>query len=337
MYADEIGVAIEAVLKACRLCREVRMALSADGTVSKSDSSPVTVADFGVQAVINHMLWAAFPEDFVVAEEDTRALLAAGAGTLRASVLQRFQAEIPGTTEERMLNAIDRGAHAGGPEGRFWTLDPIDGTKGYIRGDQYAVALALIENGEVVLGVLGCPNLPSGSFAEGEKRGALLFAQKGGGTILRETASGEERRVEASSETSPSRAVFCESVESGHTSHDASADITSHLEVSVDPLRLDSQCKYAVVAKGEADVYMRLPTRADYQEKIWDHAAGVIVVHEAGGTVTDIKGESLDFSRGRTLSANKGVIATNGTVHDAVIEAIRFTCNHYYGESDCSQ
>src|SRR5690606_7196762 len=48
-----------------------------------------------------------------------------------------------------------------GRSARYWTLDPIDGTKGFLRGDQYAIALALIERGEVVLGVLGCPNLPN--------------------------------------------------------------------------------------------------------------------------------------------------------------------------------
>ncbi|MFW6032399.1 MAG: inositol monophosphatase family protein [Phycisphaeraceae bacterium] len=69
-------------------------------------------------------------------------------------------------------------------------------------------------------------------------------------------------------------------------------------------------------------MYLRLPTRADYREKIWDHAAGAIVVEEAGGKVTDIEGKPLDFSRGRKLENNRGVIATNGPIHDAVLEAV---------------
>ena len=48
-----------------------------------------------------------------------------------------------------ILAAIDRGQHAGGAAGRFWTLDPIDGTKGFLRGGQYAIALALLEGGHV--------------------------------------------------------------------------------------------------------------------------------------------------------------------------------------------
>ena len=88
-------------------------------------------------------------------------------------------------------------------------------------------------------------------------------------------------------------------------------------------VRLDSQAKYAVVARGEADVYLRLPTRADYREKIWDHAGGVLVVEEAGGQVTDIDGLPLDFTHGRELSANRGVVVTNGRLHDDVLRTIR--------------
>ena len=52
---------------------------------------------------------------------------------------------------------IDRGGRESGH--RFWTLDPIDGTKGFLRGDQYVVALALVVKGEVQIGALACPNL----------------------------------------------------------------------------------------------------------------------------------------------------------------------------------
>ena len=78
-----------------------------------------------------------------------------------------------------------------------------------------------------------------------------------------------------------------------------------------------------VVARGEADIYLRLPTRADYREKIWDHAAGALIVTEAGGVVTDISGRPLEFHHGRELANNRGVIVTNGPLHSRVIEAIQ--------------
>ena len=93
--------------------------------------------------------------------------------------------------------------------------------------------------------------------------------------------------------------------------------------ITAPPLRMDSQAKYAVVARGEADIYLRLPTRADYREKIWDHAAGALIVTEAGGVVTDISGRPLEFHHGRELASNRGVIVTNGRLHARVIEALR--------------
>jgi 3'(2'), 5'-bisphosphate nucleotidase len=77
------------------------------------------------------------------------------------------------------------------------------------------------------------------------------------------------------------------------------------------------------VARDDASIYLRLPTRPDYREKIWDHAAGKLLVESAGGTVTDVDGKSLEFIHGRTLDANQGVIATGGAIHDEVVDAVR--------------
>lgn len=319
MYEKELEIALKAVADASELCTDVRRTLVSEETIAKKDKSPVTVADFGVQALINHRLISAFPGDPIVAEETADALREDEA--LCARVAEFVQKHEPGLAIDAMLDAIDRGNHAGGKEGRFWTLDPIDGTKGFIRGDQYAIALALIENGQVVLGVLGGPNLPIADV-----KGFLGYAVKGQGArasnIEHPTSNIQHRSIHVSTISNASDAAFCESVESGHTSHGASARVAEVLGVQVEPARIDSQCKYAVVARGEASIYLRLPTRPGYEEKIWDHAAGSILVKEAGGQVSDIYGKPLDFSKGRTLCENKGVVATNGLLHPAVIEAI---------------
>ena len=121
----------------------------------------------------------------------------------------------------------------------------------------------------------------------------------------------------------PANARFCESVEAAHSAHGAAAQIAARLGISAEPVRLDSQAKYGVVARGEADIYLRLPTKADYFEQIWDHAGGVLVVEEAGGKVTDVTGEPLDFTHGRQLKQNRGVIVSNGRLHAMVLEAVR--------------
>lgn len=321
-YEHERDVALHAVARASALCRKVQAGLITEETLAKQDRSPVTVADYGAQAVILHVIKQAFPNDPVVAEEDSQALRDPANATLCATVTQHVQEILPDVAGEEILADIDRGQHGGGASGRFWTLDPIDGTKGFIRKEQYAVALALIEDGNVVLAVLGCPNLPAGRLEDDDTVGVVVHATVGGGTFLQTLGGGVARRVSVSATSDGPGAAFCESVESGHSAHDQSARIAETLGITRASARLDSQCKYAVVARGEADIYLRLPTRADYEEKIWDHAAGALVVEEAGGTVTDITGAPLDFTQGRTLSRNKGIIATNGTLHPVVLAAI---------------
>jgi len=318
----ELSVAVQAVRKACLLCREVRQQLVSTDALNKQDRSPVTVADFGSQAVINHSLRTAFPGDPIVAEEDASVLRGqSGAAEIRARVVEHVRNLDPSLGEGEILDAIDAGKHQGGAQGRFWTLDPIDGTKGFLRGDQYAVALALIEDGQVVLGVLGCPNMPvvPGDPAQ---RGVVFMALRGAGARTTELEGDGWQPINVSGERDPRQARFCESVESGHSSHSDSAAVARLLGIEQAPLRIDSQAKYAAVARGEASIYLRLPARRGYEEKIWDHAAGWIIVQEAGGTVTDVHGHALDFSQGRTLRANTGVIATNGWLHNAVLQAV---------------
>jgi 3'(2'), 5'-bisphosphate nucleotidase len=89
-------------------------------------------------------------------------------------------------------------------------------------------------------------------------------------------------------------------------------------------LRIDSQAKYGLVARGEAALYIRLPSPQSIhrQENIWDHAAGAIVVEEAGGRVTDMYGQPLDFACGFQLINNQGIVASNAAIHEAVLAAI---------------
>ncbi len=318
-YAAEASFALEAVQAASMVCRAVQSELVTEQTIEKKDRSPVTVADFASQAIVCARLAERFPSDAMVAEEDSAELRGDEHAGPRRSVVEHVAAVLGGDpSEKQVLDWIDRGTGSGSA-GRFWTLDPIDGTKGFLRRGQYAVALALIEEGQIVLGVLGCPNLP----VSGDT-GALLMAARGGGATIRALDQGAStgEAIRASDATSSAGARFCESVESGHSDQGHSALIAEKLGITAEPVRMDSQAKYATVARGDAAIYMRLPTRADYREKIWDHAAGAIVVEEAGGRVSDIRGRALDFTHGRQLETNEGVVATNGHLHDQVIDAI---------------
>jgi 3'(2'), 5'-bisphosphate nucleotidase len=332
-YERELAVAIRSVCRAARLCRAVRSEISPD-VLAKQDRSPVTVADFGSQALVCEALAEAFPDDPVVAEEDALELRQPQRARILQDVVRYVGAALggrgSGITGEATCRWIDHGGATQYGD-RFWTLDPIDGTKGFLRGEQYAIALALIVGGRVVVAALACPNLKlqtaprQGGTDPAE--GVIASAVRGQGTFVSGAAGEAERplraRISVSHEANPARARYCESVEAGHSAQGDSALVAARLGISAPPLRMDSQAKYAAVAGGEAEIYLRLPTRSDYREKIWDHAAGTLIVEEAGGVVTDIDGRPLEFNHGRELVDNRGVIVTNGRLHQSVVEAVR--------------
>lgn len=318
--ARELDVALAAVREAGSLCHEVGAGIDR-GELAKPDRSPVTVADFGAQALVCRALGEAFPADPVMGEEDSTALRSPGNEALLARVTALVAARRPGATAADACAWIDRGAlDRAAP--RFWTLDPVDGTKGFLRGGQYAVALALVIDGELAVSVMGCPSL--GPAADGPAGDGTLFGAIAGGGAwqmpLRGDATPQRLRTRAIDD--PAQVRFCESVEAAHSSHGNAARVVGALGAASLPVRLDSQAKYGVVARGEADAYLRMPNRADYSENIWDHGPGALIVTEAGGTVTDIAGRKLDFSLGTKLARNRGVVATCGSVHEAVIGAI---------------
>ncbi|MAT03539.1 MAG: 3'(2'),5'-bisphosphate nucleotidase [Acidimicrobiaceae bacterium] len=322
----ERTAALDAVRSAAALCAAAQGRLVAGETLTKGDDSPVTVADFAAQAVVVESLARRLGAIELVGEEDPADLVSDDQATLRDGVTGLVAAQLGrDVAADQVLEWIGVGDSDGSPD-RYWTLDPIDGTKGFLRGDQYAIALALIEDGEVVLGVLGCPNLPNGGGTIGSI-GSIFVATDdgceayptGGATVGGDTPVA----VRVAQPASLAEARFCESVEAGHSDHDDAAEIAERLGIVAEPYRIDSQCKYAAVARGDASIYLRLPTRPGYREKIWDHAAGKFVVERAGGVVTDVDGAPLDFRHGRRLEHNRGIVATSGRFHDQVVSVVR--------------
>ncbi|RPH96840.1 MAG: 3'(2'),5'-bisphosphate nucleotidase [Calditrichaeota bacterium] len=320
-FEKELRTAIQAVGQAVRLCTGVQFKLIDQDTLQKKDRSPVTIADYGSQAIISEFLEREFPQDLVVGEEDVEALKSNP--QMLAKVLSMVQEQLPYSTEQSLLAAIERGNAPIDLQKRFWTVDPVDGTKGFLRKEQYAVALALIDQGEIRLGVLGCPNLPMDFNDPLSPSGYIFYAVRSEGAFACEITSGHPYPIYVDRLADFSRVRFAESVESSHSAHADHARISASLGISTEPLRIDSQCKYAAVARGDVSIYLRFPTDSIYREKIWDHAAGHLIVEEAGGKVTDITGKPLDFSQGRQLTANRGVVVSNGTIHDAIIDAIK--------------
>lgn len=307
-------IAIDAVIKAAELCQQVQAEIVSSDTIQKKDRSPVTIADFGSQAIICKAIGDTYPEDIVVGEEDANSLRTNT--ELLGRVVDNLQKTIPvDLNKNHVCEWIDRGS--GDIAESYWTLDPIDGTKGFLRKDQYAIALAWIVEGVVELGVLACPNLPHQLNGNSADYGSLFVAVRGEGTSLHTLKGDFVKKVDISDSVS----CLAESFESTHGDSGTHAKIADKLGLNAPPVQIDSQAKYGIVARGEASLYIRLPNPAtpDYRECIWDHAAGMLVVEEAGGIVTDAHGKPLNFLTGRRMTNNRGIIATTKALHPKVL------------------
>lgn len=320
--SPEVVTAIQAVIKASVLCQQVGMDLVGVESILKSDRSPVTIADYGSQAIICKMLRERFPRDTIVAEESSEELRKPSRLGILEQVTRYVKMMVPISSAAEVSTWIDCSSTY--VTDRFWALDPIDGTKGFLRGEQYAIALALIEKGVVSLGVLACPNLYVDIQQPAGKKGCLFMASKGKGSVQMDMDGKTQRTISVSKVKNPSEAIITESVEPDHADYLFHQRLAKRLNISRPSLRMDSQVKYGMVARGEVTLYLRVPSASDpgYKENIWDHAAGSIIAEEAGGRVTDVLGRPLDFSCGIKMVRNHGVLVSNGILHDVVLKAL---------------
>ena len=248
---SEKQIAINAVLKAIPLCQQVEADMVEADAIEKADQSPVTVADFAAQALICQDIGEAFPADPIIAEEDSQAL------QNNPHLMQRVTEYVNRFSEESLspqtvCDWIDRGGGEGGR--RFWTLDPIDGTKEFLKGGPYAIALALIVDGKVELGVLGCPNLPQKWDDPQAQRGCLFVAERGKGTSMFSLEGKYLKQIHVSQTIR--RLVDAPSA----TYHDCDAhrQIAQQIGLITPPIEMFGQAKYGVIARGEASVYIYL-------------------------------------------------------------------------------
>lgn len=307
-HQAELDVALPAIALACKLTAQVQGEVEA---LEKSDGSPVTLADFASQAAVMHSLGSAFPADRFISEESASTPRSDPA--LLDAIVALLRGEIPEADGEAVCRWIDSGRRSG-DTGRHWLLDPLDGTKGFLAGGQYAVALALIEDGTPACVLLGCPNLgPQGALQ-------ILAATRAGGAWIDRGGP-----IRVSDRADPRAVRVVQSRVRAHSHLALQQRICQEIGLTETPAQLDSQAKYALVATGRAEVFLRLPhpDQPDYLECGWDHAAGALLVECAGGRVTDMTGAPLDFSHGERLRENRGIVATNGgAVHDALLRAI---------------
>jgi 3'(2'), 5'-bisphosphate nucleotidase len=320
MNASEspLELAIASARVAARLCRKVQAGIPA--SMDKDDRSPVTLADYGSQAIILRAVQESFPDHRVMSEEGTAHLRSNADPAQVEQLVSLVSDAIGGETEfEQVCDWID---HSGTNSAWAWCIDPIDGTKGFLRGDQYAIAIGILREGVPFAGVLACPNLPVDLDDPESPRGVIFAALRGEGA-KRCPLDEEGWKTVRVSDRSAADARVLGSVESAHGDPALVVRMMEDAGMEGGFVRFDSQVKYGVLAQGDAEIYVRPRSRPDWRENPWDHAGGVVVAEEAGGRVTDLDGKALDFSSGGKMVHNRGVLATNGIVHEAAVAGLQ--------------
>ncbi len=307
-FEKEIAAALPAIAQTCLLCLSARRKGFADAE-KKKDKTPVTAADYAAQFILTKTLRKTFPRDEIVAEESPDLPGGTGGGML-AKILQL----LPGENGGDILETLGCGAGNAHAK-RFWTIDPIDGTAGFIRGAQFAVAVALVEEGEVSLGFLGCPGL-----------GFIMHAARDLGLYKTGVDGSGGKRI-FPQKPREEKIVLCETAAGTPDAYGVSGKIirgaASLTGKRTEAITMDGQCKYALVAERSADVFLRVPNSGGRRENIWDHAAGAVIAGESGAEVSDFDGAVLDFSTGAQLARNRGIVAAAREIHGDIINSIQ--------------
>jgi 3'(2'), 5'-bisphosphate nucleotidase len=291
--------------------------------MDKGAAGPATVADLAGQvAAIRALRSAEGPRCRIMAEESLDEVDRLGGDALVERVVRALQDAGLALSRDEVRDTLAAGIDAGGADGECWALDPLDGTKGYLRGGQFAIAVGLLRDGVPVAGAVAAPRLAVRSTDAGA--GVVFLAAAGQGAWQEEllAASGGARTPVRARPWSRGDAIrLGGSVERAHSASDALEAAASALGPVVS-VRVDSQAKYALVARGDADAYVRRSPSPGYRECAWDHVAGALVAREAGCTVTDVHGRPMDFGGGRRLAASEGVLCAAPGLHPALLAAL---------------
>lgn len=251
MKSNHLTVALEAVEAAEHIILHY-MAHTAKSSI-KADLSPVTVADQEAEEAIKTIIKRHFPDHTFYGEEGEK---------------------------------VDLQNH----KGYTWIIDPIDGTKSFMRHiPLFATQLALLKDGELVLGVSNAPALKE-----------LLYAEKGQGCYL----NGERVQVSNTQELGSAYASF------GGLKHFANSNMLEGLitlsQTAQWPRGIGDFWSYHLLAQGKLDVMLEAKT------KLWDIAALKVIVEEAGGRFTQLDGNPI-------TATSSTALATNGNLHKEVL------------------
>lgn len=224
-------------------------------------------------------------------------------------MVQEVVEEATGTSWGRheLLDTIDYRGTSGA--NHHWFVDPIDATNAFRRGDQYAIALARATGDRLHSGWLAVPDC--GCTVEGTT--GYLFCGVRGEGVQRVSIADGLGEILSPPET-PGREVTIAATWAEHTVDLPKA--VKESDVSVHLLSMSSQAKYAALLTGAAQLYPRKPSRFRGPFYKWDHAPGVLMLEELGGSATDLFGDPFSWTGEERFPKNHGLFAaTSSELH----------------------
>jgi 3'(2'), 5'-bisphosphate nucleotidase len=266
-FDEELARALELAREAGALVRSLQSGEL--GVEMKPGDEPVSVADRRASELIMAGLAAAFPADPVISEEAPPAPGAFGAP-------------------------------------RLWLVDPIDGTKDFIRGeDGYAVMIGLVSDGRPVVGVVHQPAADRTFYATPAGAWMAIAGQTTPLAVSSIASAGEARLVASKSHRSADIDRVKERLGIGDEQNVGSVGV-----------------KLCLIAAGVRDLYVNPQAKT----KAWDTCAPEAILVRAGGRLTDLLGAPIAYEG--DLLHRRGLVASNGHLHDEVVQKLAPLFSH---------
>ncbi|CEJ95086.1 hypothetical protein VHEMI10589 [[Torrubiella] hemipterigena] len=344
-FAVERSVAELAVVRAVQLVKHDQGRNAQD--IPNRNGNPVATSSFVSQALIVAAIKEMFPNDRFVCQEDSSLLRtnpAINKFVYKRTSSIKMEGMVPGKfmdapkSPEELHELLDRGKGGTERTGRFWVVDPIDGTFSYLVGEQWAIAVCLVVDGVEVVSAVACPNLKivNGRISETNVdvhgMGLLFSAEKGFGAGMRtlDTLSAilptRKKLNPVAASADPKHPVIVASTYSHILQLDVTEETADRLSIQYPNINIwSSHVRYIALVIGGGDFFLRVPLQQGYKPYIWDHAGSHLIFTELGGIVTDLDGKRLDFSCGRYLAKNRGMVAARAEVFDRVFHAVKRT------------
>lgn len=299
-YYEELRLAIDIVNTASEITEWFRR--FGFQSYQKEDGSPVTVADYATQIYIINRITEKFPNDQIIAEEDDISLIS---DITKSSINSCYEALNIGDKINIENALIKDYKHSK----RQWTVDPIDGTKGYQKGLFYAIGIGFMINSNPKICSIAVPN-----YSKLVK--AIFIAEKDQGSKF-SIDNSEFKPIKVSEQSILKEAKMCQSL---HYNKPWVIDFANHVEIT-NFVQIDSMAKFCKVADGTADFYIKPMNKS--RSYAWDFLPGTLLVKEAGGSITDLRGNAIKFKNNKCIVSAPGLIASNSLIHNDIIANIK--------------